>query len=85
MSGVYLQTSLEKHELENEGPALLRPGEGRTEGEENETTEGQAPRKAVKKIPTEHLRKVLETLLEVVVKGGVRVKKRLTCTNGLLQ
>lgn len=38
----------------------------------------------MKKIPTEHLRKVLQTLLEVVVKGGVRVKKRLTCTDGLL-
>lgn len=38
----------------------------------------------MKKIPTEHLRKVLQTLLEVVVKGGVRVKKRLISTDGLL-
>lgn len=42
MSGVYLQTSLEKHELEKEGPAILCAGEGGIEGREKETAEGQA-------------------------------------------
>lgn len=39
-------------------------------------------RKALKKIPTKHLRKVLETLLGVV--KAVRVEESLPCTTGLL-